>query len=117
MTSSTPTIPDGPTEYGDAILLRRFSRAITGDCDQCGETDSHPTQTIYLSIELGTCYVVLCPAHEGELLTRLLRNYLKRRDRKSEVGYTAPVVKVPTPDEDETEYVEVSDEDSDDHNL
>lgn len=93
----------------EPIFLRRFPKLTTGDCVGCGKLDASPEKALRLSIEFRECYIALCPKHEGELLEALLKNYVRRRQKKGKAGFCGPLNK-PT----EQELKEAEEEEDDD---
>lgn len=49
-----------------------------------------------LNIDFPLHYVTLCVKHEGDLLSQLLNNYLKRKQKKQQIGFLGPI---PKPDD------------------
>lgn len=97
---STEQAGEFELEEEDDIILRRFPKKMSGPCVQClpSREDAADSKHARLNIEFRDCYVALCPRHEGELLVVLLRNYIRRRDKKSRSGFCGPLTK-PTPEE------------------
>lgn len=89
---SEPEEPTGPT-----IELARTAKQPA--CDSCGTL---PKRVLTLDITMERNWVTLCPACEGELLRKLLSNYLKRRSRGSKAGFTGDI-----PKEEEQEEGEI----------
>ncbi len=80
---SEPDTPTGPT-----IELTRTAKQEA--CDSCGPL---PKRVLTLEITMERNWVTLCPECEGELLRKLLSNYLKRRSRGSKAGFTGDIPK------------------------
>jgi len=86
MASVTPTNPDTPE--GPTVELSRTTQQ--SECDSCGPK---PPRSVLLDVTMDKNWVTLCPECEGELLRKLLRNYLKRRSKGSKVGFTDDIPK------------------------
>jgi hypothetical protein len=78
--------------YEAQLDFVRQTYAVAGDCDACGSEAAFPPKTLMLVLEFPQHYVTLCPEHELVLLSKLLRNYVKRLTKKK--NNLGPIPKV-----------------------
>jgi len=68
--------------------LSRVPTSVGGPCDSCSVAPK-----LVLVANFSRNYLTLCPECEGEFLSKLLRNYLRRQSNQSKAGFTGPLVK------------------------
>lgn len=91
------TGPQDPDKPG--ISLERKPAYLVGRCDACltdpqllGTRDSSPDSRLVIDFPIH--YIALCARHEGELITKLVNNYMKRMTRtNSDVGFRGTIKK------------------------
>lgn len=81
-------------EITEGFTLERVSAEKAGNCDACEQKSGRVLgKAPLLVINHPMTYMCYCPLHEGELLQKLLSNYIKRIRRDSKVGFIGPLVK------------------------
>lgn len=78
---------------GEIKLLRSTGKILGNLCHACKMVRTIKDADFGLVIDMDSLNVVLCSYHEGELIERLLTNYLKRISRKNTVGFVGPIPK------------------------
>lgn len=77
----------GPED--DRVELNRLPTLTAGPCDGCAEEKSK----MMLTLSYAKNYVTLCPICEGETLSKMLANYLRRKVRGKSNGFTGELLK------------------------
>lgn len=89
--TTTDVVTEESSEAWDAQLdFTRAPFSEVGDCDACSSEAAHTPKTLMLVLEFPSLYLTLCPMHEAELLSKLLRNYLKRVQKKKRGLFPIP---------------------------
>lgn len=78
---------------GEISLLRSTGKILGGLCHACKMAHTISEKEMGLVIDMDSLNVVLCSFHEGQLLEKLLTNYLKRKRRPHTVGFIGPLLK------------------------
>jgi hypothetical protein len=83
-------------------LERNIPSAENCKCDSCSDTRKQQM----LSIMMENNWITLCAVCEGELLTQMLRNYLRRKSRGKTSGFVGELTKEdPEPEDPEEEVI------------
>lgn len=90
------------------IKITRSPVADTGPCDACGANGFK----LLLCLEMEKNMLILCPMCEGELLARLLNNWVKRKQKGLLNPWTGTLLK-----EEEDLLLDAEDEEEEDEEL
>lgn len=90
------------SDFWAEILLSRKEIASAGPCVACPPSDEYPQnpKDFVLALEFYDSYITLCPYHEGELLTKLLRSYIRRKSKRRSDPQKAFLGSIPKNPED-----------------